>query len=134
MARIGSSSKVDSNMAAVTREDIRTISRDELRPDIERLQEEVNRLRESNVRAAEANSEAIANIAKAVERMSLIVVGDESLRVEGVIDVVRKLQDARQATMLERAKISGIWLGASTVAIIVGKTAWHVLDYVFKTP
>lgn len=121
-------------MAAITREEVRIISRDELRPDMDRMQGEIDGLKETLARTTEANAEANANVAKAVERLSLIVAGDPSIPFPGMIEDVRVLKEARQQTLIEKAKVSGIWIGGSTVAVVVGKLLWVLIDTVFKHP
>ena len=123
----------------LSKEEVRTIARDEVKHDIEALRTELTKVRESSEISlkslAEANTlalktfaEANAATAKAVERLTMIVAGDEDLEIDGLAHDVKVLKAARQETMLEKAKLGGIWVGVAGAAVVVGKVLWYLID------
>lgn len=106
-----------------TREEIRTLIREEVRDQLEDLRKEVS-----------AHTASISSSARAMERLTLLTVGDEELKVPGLLNDVEALKQARQASTLERTRLVGIWIGGSTVALLVLRAAWYAFDKLIATP
>lgn len=106
-----------------TREEIRSMIRDEVAVQLEGLRTELA-----------ANTAAVANSAKALERLTLLTVGDEELKVAGLLSDVDVLKRARQDSMMERTRLAGIWIGASAVGLVVLKALWVLVDRLLATP
>ncbi len=115
----------------------------DLRTQLQELQDDVERLRqeaktaanEARVATAAATSaaDAAAGAARAVERLTMIILGDEELRVPALVDDVATLKRERQTDMMDRARRAGVWVGASTVCVLVGKLLWALIDkYILK--
>ncbi len=100
---------------------VRAIARAELRPDITRLEESMR-----------LNSETNANLAKVVERMSLVVFGDEKTGVDGFVSELRGYRAERQAALVNQARRAGIWIGASFVIVGLARFAWGLVGMMFS--
>lgn len=82
------------------------------------VQREVVELRNADYK----QQEQLDALTSAVDRMSLAVLGDESLGVKGLIRTVAELQKESMSTKLSKAK----WAGAGVVIIVIAKGLWEV--------
>ncbi len=116
-------------MAGFTEREIRNIVREELSAELRSLRQEMTGAIEMATSEAATTSAASA---RALSRLSMVVVGDDELKIPGLIKDVETLKRARQVTLLERAKLSGIWIGASVVGMAVLRALWYLIDQFFK--
>lgn len=106
---------------ALSEKEIRELVRTE-------IQNEMGTLRESINEYAQTSATAAANASKALERLSLVVVGDEMLQVPGLVRDVQRLKEQGTVNALERAKLLGIWVGVSVIGLGVLKVLWTAIE------
>jgi hypothetical protein len=95
---------------ALTRDDVRALAREELKPELEAL--------------AEANKA----LARAVERLSIVTTGDPSLGVSGMLSDVTALKADRQENLMVQAKRAGVWLAVTTVGGAIVTGGWMLVQ------
>lgn len=104
-------------------DDIRHTARQELRPETDRLQDiEV---------AHRQTADAVAAVARAVERLSIVTMGDDKLGVKGLVVDMDNMKQFQQTTILDKAKVAGIWIGATAVGVGVARAVWGVISLYF---
>lgn len=82
------------------------------------LKNEVEELRSTDIE----QQGQLNTLTSAVDRMTLAVLGDDSLGVKGLIKTVGELQNESMSTKLAKAK----WAGAGVVVIMVARGLWEV--------
>ncbi len=104
-------------------EEIRHQARAELRGEIDRLQDlEV---------AHRQSAEAVAALSRAMERISIVTMGDDKLGVKGLVADMAETKSINQATLIDKAKTAGMWTGMSVVGVAAGKIAWELITASF---
>ena len=109
------------------REEMREIAQELLSDVLIDLNGELKTLKEgldSTKRLAMGNESSITKVTSTVDRVIVILSGDDKLSKEpGLIERVRDLEKGARSSGLERAKLIGIWIGALTVGSLVYKIA-----------
>jgi hypothetical protein len=90
------------------------------RRDLEDLQSKVGDVSAVN----EAQQQQLNELVEVVDRMSLAVLGDETLGVKGLIKDVIDLREESMSTRLAKAK----WAGAGIALVAVGKMVWELIN------
>ncbi len=104
-------------------EEIRHQARAELRGELDRLQDlEV---------AHRQVSEATAALSRAMERISIVTMGDEKLGVRGLVADMAEVKSINQATLVDKAKTAGMWTGMGIVGVAVVKVVWEIITNFF---
>ena len=68
------------------------------------------------------NNETVVRLSHTVDRLLIIISGDEEISKEpGLIARVKTLELGYTTSLLQRAKVLGIWIGASSLVILIGK-------------
>ena len=60
---------------------------------------------------------AYESLAKSVERLSILVVGDSQMRIKGLASRMDGIEDFKTKTLIEHAKLAGIWGAIAVVAV-----------------
>lgn len=84
----------------------------------------------ANRKATDNNKVAIDNLTHTVERVLIILAGDDVISKEpGLIKRVGTLEKNEMSDLLVKAKLVGVWVGAATIVALVYKGASLLLNF-----
>lgn len=92
----------------------------ELERQVQNIQQELLAIEELR-KTDTLQQEQVDTLTNVVDRVSLVVLGDENLGVKGLVKTVAELKEESMSTKLSKAK----WAGVGIVLLVIARGLWE---------